>query len=238
MYKLATIAAIFGLGATFASASVISSSMTWVTGTLVSAVTVTAAAQTIELKVGTATESYPSTFLPGPVGQVYPAGTSMSLLEKGSSPFIATFASGLSLQALFGGGAINTRTVPISTTGAISDNIAWGAGEEAAFHIPTCNIGTALYFLNGIDLGMPLAMPSYTMTIPTGTTPALGSVGFPVGPVPNDVQFLGVGEGEMQIRGTAASTIVRVVGYNFLDAPVHLALATLIFTSGASVVQS
>jgi len=229
------------VGSSFAS--VISGSMKWYTGTLDAAITIASTTQSVDVKVGTTTKTF-TCLVPGAPGTSCPAGTAVTVLESGSSPFIGTFVTGSDLVALpelsgTSGAATTRRLVPLSTAGETTDNVAfvnpYGTSTNAGLLVPPCTVGT-IDFLGGVTLNMLVGLTSYSITEPTTTAATLGSVAFPAGYLsPNSVVGQFNGNGILAIIGSSAtSTDVPVSAIFEVGTLTKCTLATLNFTTATT----
>ena|GEM_PF-2853268 len=236
MLKVASVAVALFATTALSLASAMSGTMTWVSGKLTSALTITATPETVELTVGTTSTSYADTIVPGQPGSTLPAGTPFAILERGSIPFAGTFPASEDAHLI----AVPTlptynRAIPVSTAGALAD----GIGEplittptSLSLWIPDCTVGT-IDFLNGLGLLLPVGMPNYSITLPTGGAAVFSKVTFPTGSAgTNTVAFTGFGNGELTFAGLGFGTSINVVGGNIIGTPTELSTASLAFEAG------
>jgi hypothetical protein len=211
---LAALAALtFGASITFAAT--LTGTFTYISGTTVATINPSASAQTVVLKVGTTNESFTDVIVTGAIGSPITAGTPFEILEKGSQPFAATFAADTDL--LVGptdlSGILGRRSVPITTTGVLSDSVGFPIGEFDVnilnFFYPAFTVGT-VEFKNGMITTFSSEVKSYSIEIPTSTTTAtLGTALFPTTQDPvESFSFLAVGNGGWTVTGSGASTAI------------------------------
>jgi hypothetical protein len=221
-------------------AGVISGKMTWVTGTLNAALTVSAAAQAVDVKVGTTSTSY-TCLVPGTPGTSCAVGTPVTILVSGSSPFIGTYAAGSDLVALpvisgVGSAASARRLISLTTAGATEKDIAfldpYSTFNNVGLLVPPCTAGS-IDMLGGVTLSMLVGLPSYSFTEPTSTVATVGSVAFPAGSLsPNSVVGQFNGNGILAITGSSAtSTNVPVAAVFEVGTLTECTFATLSFSS-------
>ncbi len=208
--KAFTTIAVLGLGAamTFATGT-ISGTFTYASGTTVASVTPSAWAKTVVLKVGATNESFTDVVVTGSTSSPIPSGTSFEILEKGSQPFNAAFALD---NVLVGptdlSGVLGRRTVPMSSTGVLTDSIGFPVGpldiNTLILYYPACTVGGGTYsFKNGLTAEFTSEVKGYSINIPTSSaTATLGTVDFPLSQDPvESFSFVAAGNGTLTMQG-------------------------------------
>lgn len=222
---IASLSALFAVAA-LAGATVITGHFTWVVGTLTTNVTAGTAPQTIGVKVGTTVHTLSNTYITGIPGTLYPSGSNFEVLQSGSLPFAANYTV---LQVpISNGGWTAARNVPMSATGVLSANVGLpitAYANSMVFYLPYFTLGT-MSFRNGMQMTLGSDLASYSLTIPTASTPTFGTVVFPSNTTPvESFGMIATGNGTLNFFGTGNSNTLWVTG--------TLAGTSTIFTSAS-----
>lgn len=215
MVKLLLVSSALLAGAACSLANTISGTFQWLQGTLVNSITPSQSAQTIQLKVGNTTYNLTNTYVPGISINGYGSGQPFVVMKSGSQPFAATYSSSglVVFNGAVGPSPIERCSVPMNTSGSIVGNIGFGPNEYLQLLLPGCTVGT-YSFPNGLTETIQAALPSFSLTSPTGTGSTCGTVTFPTGTASmNTFQFTGSGNGVLSMVGSSATKTVAVSGF-------------------------
>ena len=195
-------------------ATSISGKLVTVVGTTTSTITVGTTAVNLTLDVAGTDKTYTVLIL-GSTGSEYPSGTAFTIIQKTSIPFGGTYTADTCLaQSDYSGGITGRRTVPMSSTGALTENIAFPSPSYGgvAFYMPSFTLGS-LSFPNGITVQYESLISSFSLSIPTGSTTTLGTVQFPASLLaPYGFEMVATGNGELDFTGEGNESLLTVAG--------------------------
>lgn len=245
--KALTTIAVFGLGTamTFAGGT-ISGTFIYASGTTVASVTPKASAQTVVLKVGSSDVTFTDVVVTGSASSPIPSGTSFEILEKGSQPFNADFL----VDSLLAGptdlsGILGRRSVPMSSTGVLSDSIGFPVGQfdinTITLYFPACSVGT-YEFKNGVNAVFGSEVKGYSIVIPSSsTTGTLGTVVFPLTQdIIQSFSLVAAGNGSLTMQGSGTCNVGSIEQSLYLagqvsGTPTYFTTASLTVTATANL---